>query len=317
MLGQLPACIAAEIRALSDQVSRLIQTACDGMQDVMQYAFQAPGKQVRPTLVYLAARTCGNLTPKTRRGALLVTLLHQASLAHDDVIDEATHRRGRPTIHAIWNNKVAVLLGDFLLAKILHLATQHQDHDLMPLITATAQTMSIGELKQLKQTNRHDTTETVYLDIIYKKTAHFFGTCLAIGAIAAGASALQIATMRQAGDHLGMAFQLKDDWLDYGTEEVGKPVGVDLKEGKLTLPLIHALQQASAHTRAEILRAIKQAQHQPKQREAIIDFVRQSKGMDYTRIMMKQYHQKALRCLPHTTYSLHQEDLRTFIKDLI
>ena len=154
MAQQLPAYIVAEIEALSNQVIRLMQTECCSIQDVMRYAFQAPGKQIRPTLVYLTAKAYGNLTHKTKRGALLVMLLHQASIAHDDVIDAATHRRGRPTLHTIWNNKVAVLLGDYLLAKILHVATQHQDYDLMTLITATAQAMSIGELQQLKQTNQ-------------------------------------------------------------------------------------------------------------------------------------------------------------------
>ncbi len=308
--------IATEMLALEEQIHALVQSDGYLSQQVAQYAFQALGKQLRPMLVFLSAGACGGITPKALRGAVLVTLLHQASLAHDDVVDEATHRRGRPAIHTVWNNKVAVLFGDYLLAKSLRLATQHQDHDLMALIAETVQVMSEGELHQLEKACTQDTTEAVYLDIIHKKTAHFFGTCLAVGATAAGAPVAQVATLRQVGEQVGMAFQLKDDWLDYGTEDLGKPLGMDLKAGQVTLPLIHALQQASAQQQKEILCILKHSQHPPQQQEKVLAFVRQSASMDYTQKMMLQYQHKALETLANTTSSPYQEGIFELIQQI-
>ncbi len=316
-MQEIQALVAAEMAALSDQVKMLVQHEGRLLQQVAQYVFQAPGKQLRPMLVFLVAGACGGITAKALRSAVLVTLLHEASLAHDDVVDKATHRRGRPTINAVWDNKVAVLFGDYLLAKGLSLATQHQDHDLLALISEAAQAMSEGELLQLAQLHAFDTTEAVYLEIIHKKTAYLFGTCLAVGAIAGGASGTQVASMRQAGEQIGMAFQLKDDWLDYGTEDLGKPLGMDLKEGKLTLPLIHALQQAPAKERQGILHALKHSRHHPQQQEEVLAFVRQSPGMDYTQERMLAYQHKALQTLANTAASPYQEGLCALIQDLI
>ena len=316
-MKEIQALIATEMLALEEQIHTLIPKDDHLLQRVAQYTFQAPGKQLRPILVLLAAGAYEGITAKALRGAVLVTLLHQASLVHDDVVDNATHRRGKTSINTVWNNKVAVLFGDYLLAKGFQLATQHQDYDLLALITETAQAMSTGELRQLAQTATCDTTESVYLDIIYKKTAHLFGTCLAAGAMAAGASESQVANMRRVGEQIGMAFQLKDDWLDYGTEDLGKPLGMDLQERKFTLPLIHALQQAPARQRREILNTLKNSQYHPQQQEAILTFVRQSLGMDYTQKMMLQYQQKALELLPNTATSLYQEALFALIQSIV
>ncbi len=313
-MKKIQALITAEMLALEEQVHTLVQNDGHLPQRVAQYAFQVPGKQLRPMLVFLAAGACGGMTAKALRSAVLVTLLHQASLAHDDVVDEATHRRGRPAIHTVWNNKVAVLFGDYLLAKSLRLATQHQDHDLMALIAETVQVMSEGELLQLAQSHTYDTTEAIYLNIIYKKTAHLFGTCLALGAMAAGAPVAQVATLRQVGEQVGIAFQLKDDWLDYGTEDLGKPLGMDLQEGRLTLPLIHALQQAPSQKGKEILHTLRHSQHHPQRQKEVLTFVRQSPGMGYTQKMMLQYQQKALQILANTVTSPYQEALCTLIQ---
>ncbi len=309
--------IANEMLALEAQIHTLIPKDDHLLQRVARYTFQSPGKQLRPTLVLLAAGACENMTAKALRGAVLVTLLHQASLAHDDVVDEATQRRGKPSINAVWNNKIAILFGDYLLAKGFQLATQHQDYDLLTLITETAQAMSTGELRQLAQTETCDTTESIYLDIIYKKTAHLFGTCLAAGAIAAGASEAQVANMRRVGEQIGMAFQLKDDWLDYGTENLGKPLGMDLQGRKLTLPLIHALQQTPTRQQQEILNSLKNFQDHPQQREEILTFVRQSAGMDYTQKMILQYQQKALELLSRTATSPYQKALFLLIQRIV
>ncbi len=303
--------------ALEAQIRTLIPKDDHLLQQVAHHTFQSPGKQLRPTLVLLAAGACKNITAKALRGAVLVTLLHQASLTHDDVVDEATQRRGKPSINAVWNNKIAVLFGDYLLATGLQLATQHQDYDFLALIAETAQAMSVGELRQLAQTDTCDTTESIYLDIIYKKTAHLFGTCLAAGAMAAGVSAAQVANMRRVGEQIGMAFQLKDDWLDYGIENLGKPLGMDLQGRKLTLPLIHALQQASAQQQREILNNLKNLQNHPQQQEAILTFVRQSPGMDYTQKTMLRYQQKALELLSYTATSPYQKALLLLIQHIV
>jgi octaprenyl-diphosphate synthase len=316
-MKEIQALIADEMLAMAEQMHALIKSDVHLLQKINRHVFQTPGKQLRPMLVLLAAGACGGITPKTLRGALLVNLLHHASLAHDDVIDEATHRRNKPTINTVWHNKVAVLFGDYLLAKILHLTTQHQDHDLLALITETIQAMSEGELRQLEQSHIYDTTEAIYLDIIYKKTAHLFGTCLALGAMTAGAPAVQVTSLRQVGEYLGIAFQLKDDWLDYGTEDLGKPLGIDLIEGKLTLPLMHALQQAPAQVQKEILYDIQHARHHPQQQENVLAFVRKSQGMDYTQQVMLQYQHKALQTLANTVAtSPYQKGLCALIQHL-
>ena len=309
--------VAAAMEALADQLRAWVSSDSSLLQEVTQHAFQAPGKQLRPKLVLLIAGACGGITPKAQRGAMLVTLLHQASLVHDDVVDEAMHRRGQPAIQAAWSNKVAVLLGDYLLAKGLHLATQHQDHDLLALIAETAQAMSEGELRQLEHAYQCTATEEVYLDIIHQKTAHLFGTCMAIGAIAAGAADTQVDRLRQAGEHLGMAFQLKDDWLDYGTKDLGKPLGIDLRAGHLTLPLIHALQQAPTQQQQTVLHILKHHSNDPKKQQEVLAFVRQSPGMDYTRQQMYQYQQKALDALAQMAASPYQKALVALIQHIV
>ena len=316
-MKEIQALIANEMLALEEQMQALIKSDDYLLQKINQYVFQAPGKQLRSMLVLLAAGACGSITPRALRSALLVNLLHQASLAHDDVVDEATHRRNRPTINTVWNNKVAVLFGDYLLAKILHLAIQYQDHDLLALITTTIQAMSEGELLQLAQVHTLGTTEAVYLDIIHKKTAHLFGTCLALGAMTAGAPAIQVDSLRQAGEQLGMAFQLKDDWLDYSSEDLGKPLGIDLQEGQLTLPLIHALQQASSQKRKEILYIFEHSRHHPQQEEEVLAFVRQSTGMAYTQKVMLQYQHEALQTLANIAPSPYQKALFELIRHII
>lgn len=316
-MKEIQSLIAPEMLALEAQIHASIRSDSHWVQQLAQYAFQAPGKQLRPILVFLAAGACGGITPKAQRGALLVTLLHQASLIHDDVVDEATHRRDRPTINTAWNNKVAVLLGDYLLATILRLATQHQDHDLLVLVSETVQAMSEGELLQLAHVHAFDTTESIYLDIIYKKTAHLFGTCLAVGAMAAGASLAQVTALRQVGEQVGMAFQLKDDWLDYGEEEIGKARGMDLQAGQSTLPLIRALQQAPTQERKVMLDILKHPNKDAKKQVEILAFVKQSKSMVYTKQQIHRYQKKAFDGLAPLIDSPYKKALVTLIQDAV
>ncbi|XWN35646.1 MAG: polyprenyl synthetase family protein [Roseivirga sp.] len=300
--------------ALEGHLRALMQGESQWLRQLTQHCLQAPGKQVRPQLVFLSAGMWGGITDQAHRGAALVSLLHQASLLHDDVVDQASQRRGRPTLNAAWSNPVAVLLGDYLLAKALQLTTQHQDYALLSFMAAAAQAMSEGELLQLEQAQQLESTEEAYLAIIHKKTAHLFGTCLAMGAMVAGAPEAQLTHMQQAGEQLGLAFQLRDDWLDYGTTDVGKPLGKDLQEGKWTLPLIHALQHASVQEQQSLRHTLEHHGHDPAAQERVKQFVRQSPGMEYTQQRTLHYQTQALQHLTSVPDSPYKEALVTLIR---
>lgn len=291
--------------ALACSVQAWLQSDVHLLEASIQHCFKVPGKQMRPMSVFLVAGACGGITEATHRGAMLVTLLHQAALVHDDVVDGASRRRGQPTINTAWSNKVAVLLGDYLLVKSLRLAIQHSDHYFLEFMTETAQIMSEGELLQLGHAQRVDFSEETYLDIIYKKTAHLWGACFAIGVVATKRSCAQVNIMRQAGEYTGMAFQIQDDILDYGPHDTGKQIGIDLREGKRTLPLIYALQHATAPVRTQMSRIIQAPQKAARQQQMMLDFVRTSGGIEYAQRAASRYRQKALAILselPNTPY---------------
>ncbi|MFN7094792.1 MAG: polyprenyl synthetase family protein, partial [Burkholderiales bacterium] len=220
------------------------------LQHLVQSIRHLPGKHLRARLVFLVAGAHGMVTDQTRRGATLVTLIHQASLLHDDVIDEAKQRRGNPSVNATWGNRKAILLGDYLLTHCINLAISHQDYNLLLPLVQTTQAMTEGELLQLSQINPLSVTEDICLEIIHKKTASLMGTCSMIGALSSSQpTEQQVSAMRHVGENLGMAFQIQDDLLDYGVQEnLDKEIGMDIKSGKITLPLFYALQQAKDST---------------------------------------------------------------------
>ena len=305
--------IAQELAAVTQQLEALLQDQAVFTQEIRDYLLQHPGKQMRPTCVLLAAGACGNISPQAQRGAIMATLLHQVSIVHDDVVDNAAYRRGQPTLHTTCNNKIAVLLGDYLFAKGIRLAVQHQDYSLLDTITLSAQTMAQGELLQLACAHQFDISEETYLTIIRQKTAHLFGACFAIGAMTAQAPPELVANMQEVGEQLGMAFQLQDDWSDYSTENLGKPSGLDLREGNFTLPLIHALQQASPKERQHI----NQRSHDPQQHPAILAWVRHSPGMAYTQAAIVRYTQGALQGLQKLPNSPYQQSLYTLVQSML
>ena len=290
----IPAPIAAAMAALKEQIHALTQSEGWLLTQLTQYLLQPPGKQIRPMLVFLGAGACGGITPKAHRGAALVTLLHHATLLHDDVVDKASYRRGRASVNAKWSNQVAVLFGDYLLARVLHLATRHQDYDFLNILAKTSQNMSEGELMQLEKAHQPDTTAQEYLEIIRKKTACFMGDCLSMGATAAGASDNQVHNMQQIGNQIGMAFQIQDDLLDYSTADIGNPQGMDIQQGKFTLPTIEALRTTSAKVQKKITPLLKQDTHTPQQWQTILDFVNNSQGIAYAKEVMRQYGNNAL-----------------------
>ncbi len=265
---------------------------------ITRYILKQKGKKIRPTLVMLSSKICGGTEERSRRGAILVELLHTATLVHDDVVDNSETRRGLPSINAIWKNKIGVLMGDYLLAKGLMLAVESEDYDFLKVITRTVKRMSEGELLQINKTRKLDNDEETYLRIISDKTASLLSTCCEIGARASTKDENKINAMKDFGENLGIAFQIRDDILDYiGTEKIfGKPLGGDIKEKKLTLPLIHALKNAKSNESKKILKSIKSGAKKADI-TAIIDFVKRNNGIDYADASAKEYANKAIDCL--------------------
>lgn len=283
---------------------------------ITQYVLRLKGKQVRPILVLLSAKACGGVTEMSYRGAALVELLHTATLVHDDVVDEAERRRGMFSINALWKNKIAVLFGDFLLSRGLLMSLEHHNYELLQVMSDAVRRMSEGELLQIEKSRRLDIDEATYFRIISDKTASLFASCAASGAISAGANDETVANMRLFGEKLGLAFQIRDDLFDYGIKDVGKPLGIDIKERKMTLPLIVALRNADAQERKAILKIVKRKKKSRGDVAAVIDFVKQGAGLKYAQEQMYQLADEArelLSALDDTTARRSLEDMVEYI----
>ncbi|MEZ4909831.1 MAG: polyprenyl synthetase family protein [Saprospiraceae bacterium] len=264
---------------------------------ITYYIVQKKGKQVRPILVFLCARTFGPITPSTHVAASLIELLHTATLVHDDVVDDAYERRGFFSVNALWKNKVAVLVGDYLLSKglLLALDTKHYNH-LQTLSTAVKQ-MSEGELLQIEKARKLDIDESVYFDIIRQKTASLISAACSSGAASTTDDPQMIQKMWDFGEKIGIAFQIKDDLFDYGDSDIGKPKGIDIKEKKMTLPLIYALNCAKKTEKNKIINYIKNDSNNDAKVKEVIQFVHQMGGMDYANKIMHKYKVEALDIL--------------------
>ncbi|GAB4395766.1 MAG: polyprenyl synthetase family protein [Microscillaceae bacterium] len=292
-----------------------MKTEVSLLDKIMGYIVQRKGKQIRPMFVFLMAGTCGKIVDTTYRGAALIELLHTATLVHDDVVDEADYRRGFFSVNALWKNKIAVLVGDFLLARGLLLSVDNADFQLLQIVSQAVREMSEGELLQIEKARRLDITEDVYYEIIRQKTASLIASCCGVGAASVGAPPELVRQAQAFGEKVGMAFQIKDDLFDYGTAEVGKPLGIDIREKKMTLPLIYALQQADKSLRQKIVHIIKNQSHQPKKVQEVIAFVKNSGGIAYTQSVMQRYHEEAqtiLTSFPDSEYRQSLFDLVQF-----
>ena len=276
---------------------------------IMGYIVKRKGKQMRPMFVFLTAGMCGGITEATYRGAALIELLHTATLVHDDVVDDADYRRGFFSINALWKNKIAVLVGDYLLARGLLLSVEHKDYDLLEIVSEAVREMSEGELLQIEKARNLDITEDIYFDIIRQKTASLIASCCEVGACSSGVSDEMSKEMKKFGEKVGMAFQIKDDLFDYGEMENGKPIGIDIKEKKMTLPLIYALQHASWGEKRRIIRIVKHKSHKPEKVAEVIDFVKASGGIAYATTIMEQYYQEAKDILLHIPDSPYKQSL--------
>ncbi|MDH7516318.1 MAG: polyprenyl synthetase family protein [Bacteroidota bacterium] len=285
---------------------------------VVRYIVHRKGKRVRPILVLLSAGACGGITDATFRGAALVELLHTATLVHDDVVDDATTRRGFASVNAIWKNKIAVLIGDYILSRGLLLSLEGNDFTALRITSQAVRRMSEGELLQIQKTRQLNTDEATYFRIIRDKTASLLSTCCEIGARSATSDETAARALRDYGENLGIAFQIRDDILDFlGTESlIGKPIGGDLKEKKFTLPLIHAFSRAPAKTRRSILRLLKDGVDRGAIR-TIAAFVKEYGGIDYATAKASAYSDEAVQALSPLRPSPYVASLERFARYVV
>jgi len=269
--------------------------------------------------VFLVAKMVsnGDFKERTYRGAATIELIHTATLVHDDVVDDSNRRRGFFSLNALWKNKIAVLVGDFLLSKGLLLSIDNDDFDTLKHISVAVREMSEGELLQIEKARQLDITEEVYFDIIRKKTATLIAACTAIGATSVDAEKDVIENMRKFGELIGIAFQIKDDLFDYTEEKIGKPTGIDIKEQKMTLPLIYTLNHCSKKEKKWLINSVKNHNKDKKRVKEVIAFVRQNGGIEYTTEKMKEYQQKALQILETYPDSDYKKSLITMVNYVI
>jgi octaprenyl-diphosphate synthase len=289
--------IAADIDAFEEKFRTSMKSSVPLLDRITHYIVKRKGKQIRPMFVFFSASICGGINEATHRGAALVELLHTASLVHDDVVDNSYQRRGFFSINALWKNKIAVLVGDYLLSKGLLLSIDNNDFQLLRIVSDAVKQMSEGELMQIEKVRRMDIGEPVYYDVIRQKTASLIASCCACGAASAGASDEIVEKMRLFGEKIGIAFQIKDDMFDFGTDDVGKPLGIDIKEKKVTLPLIYALANCSASEKKRVINLVKNHNEDPKKIAEIIRFVQETGGLQYAETQMKKYQDEAFEIL--------------------
>jgi octaprenyl-diphosphate synthase len=287
---------------------------------ITYYIVNRKGKQMRPMFVFLTAKMIsqGKVIERTYRGALVIELIHTATLVHDDVVDDSNRRRGFFSINALWKNKIAVLVGDYLLSKGLLLPIEHGDFDLLKIISVAVREMSEGELLQIEKARRLDIDEEVYYEIIRKKTATLIAACCSLGACSVNPDDVKmIERMRKFGELIGMAFQIKDDLFDYSEEAIGKPTGIDIKEQKMTLPLIHVLNNCTTKEKNWLINSIKNHNKDKKRVREVITFVKQQNGLAYAEQKMVQFQQEALQLINDFPNSTYKESLILMVNYVI
>jgi octaprenyl-diphosphate synthase len=304
VVDQIKAPIQGEMKLFEERFREAMRSNTPLLDKITHYIVKRKGKQLRPMFVFLSAQASGGVTEASYTAASLIELLHTATLVHDDVVDDANQRRGFFSINALWKNKIAVLVGDFLLSRGLLLSVEQGQFQLLRIVSHAVQEMSEGELLQIERTRNLNLDESVYFEIIRQKTASLIAACCEAGSSSACEDTTHIAAMREFGLLTGIAFQIKDDLFDYGAADgIGKPTGIDIKEKKMTLPLIHAINQADKRTRKKIIRTVKKHSDNPKKVQYVLDFVHETDALRYTHGRMLEYRDKALEILltmPHT-----------------
>jgi octaprenyl-diphosphate synthase len=297
---EIKAPIAEEMKTFEQKFKDSMKSNTALLDKITHYIIKRKGKQMRPMFVFLSAKVCGEVKESTYTAASLIELLHTATLVHDDVVDDSNQRRGFFSLNALWKNKIAVLVGDYLLSQGLLLSVDKGEFQLLRIVSNAVREMSEGELLQIEKARKLNITEDIYFDVIRQKTASLIASCCASGAASTGSSEEDIEKMRQFGEYVGIAFQIKDDLFDYGTEDkIGKPTGIDIKERKMTLPLIYALNNADRSQRRRITNIVKNHNENPEKVREVIDYVLKSGGIEYAAKHMNEYKDKALQIL-HT-----------------
>ena len=316
-VAEIKAPIAAELDVFEKMFRQSMKTSVPLLDTIMNYIVKRKGKQVRPMFVLFSARLFGPISDRTYRGASMVELLHTATLVHDDVVDDSYQRRGFLSINALWKNKIAVLVGDFLLSKGLLLSVEHKDFDLLEILSNSVREMSEGELLQLERARFMDVTEEVYFEIIRKKTASLIASCCSIGAATTGNDPEITEKMRRFGELIGLAFQIRDDLFDFGDNKSGKPAGIDIKEKKLTLPVIHAFSKSGSSEVRRIKRLIRSKTPDKQKISEVLEFINQHGGLEYAREKMLDLRNQAFRILDEVTpaggESAHLRKLVNFV----
>jgi octaprenyl-diphosphate synthase len=317
-INEIQKIIDTEIQEFHLRFREAMKSDVPLMDAVMNFIVKRKGKQIRPMFIFLAAKMIGEVGDHTYHAANLIELLHTATLIHDDVVDDSMQRRGFFSLNALWGNKIAVLVGDYLLSKGLLLSIDNNAHYLLQITSQAVREMSEGELLQIEKARRLDIQEEVYFQIIYKKTASLIAAACASGVASVGADAETIEKAKQLGAHIGMAFQIRDDLFDFGDGDAGKPQGNDLQEKKMTLPLIYALNQIEPAQRKYYINIIKHENTNPDRIREVSEFVIHSTGINYTRKKMYEYRQKAydvLATFPDTAARTALHDLITFVTE--
>ncbi len=294
--------IQAELKRFDEAFPQAFSTKVALMDLILRYAVKQKGKRIRPALVFLTAKAFSpqGVSDRAYRGATLVELMHTATLVHDDVVDDASTRRGVFSISALWKNKIAVLVGDYMLSRVLLLAVEHEDHDLLGWVSRAVKEVSEGELLQIEKARRLDIDEAVYDAIIQKKTASLMAACCAVGAATADQPTENIERAHAFGLALGMAYQIQDDLMDYQQYgQSGKPTGIDVQEQKMTLPLIHALSVASSGDKKALIRIVKNKKDDPASIQWLVQKVKELGGLDYAQHRMASWQEAARQALCH------------------
>ena len=310
--------IGDELKTFEVKFSDAVKSNTALLDSIMKYIIKRKGKQLRPMFVFLSAKLHGEINESTYRAAATVELLHTATLVHDDVVDESFERRGFFSINAVWKNKIAVLVGDYLLSKGLLLSTSNNDFEHLHILSDAVRQMSEGELLQIEKSRKLNLDEAIYFEIIKNKTASLLSSACAIGAYSTTGNKEITEKMKLFGEKIGIAFQIKDDLFDYGTENVGKPTGNDIKEKKLTLPLIYTLNNTDKATRKNLIYSIKNNNKDPQKIKEIITIVSKSGGLEYAQNKMLEYRDEALSILnsfPETPVRKALEELVRYTTD--
>lgn len=314
-LDQIKHPIREEMEVFETKFRKAMQSSVPLLDRIMHYIVKRKGKQMRPMFVFLSAGAIGTIGESTYRAASLIELLHTATLVHDDVVDDSNLRRGFFSINALWKNKIAVLVGDYLLSRGLLLSVDHGEFDLLRIVSTAVRKMSEGELLQIEKARKLDITEEVYYEIITAKTASLIASCCATGAASVGADEAMVKRMHDFGEAVGIAFQIKDDLFDYEqTEQTGKPRGIDIKEHKMTLPLIYALRQADKTGKRFMITTVKSYSEDKDRVEKVIRMVMELGGLDYARKQMQVYQTRAFQLLEGIPDSEYKQSLVSLVR---